>query len=366
MKWNWQQKDWPNFTYRTEKISDFEARFLQRSGMFFGAYKHITEDERKILIVDLISEEALKTSEIEGEMLSRDSIQSSLRRQFGLEDTLSNIPSAEQGIADMMVNLYETYSDTLTHQTLHDWHKMLTRSRRDLECIGQYRTHADPMQVVSGYLHKPTVHFEAPPSARMQDEMTRFIAWFNDASPSGKRPMPALARAAVTHLYFVCIHPYEDGNGRIARALTEKALAQSIGQPSLVALSKTIEASKKDYYQALEDNNKRIEITDWLIYFAETILAAQDNAEALLEFIIAKSKLFDRLRGLLNQRQEKALLRMFQEGPSGFKGGMSAEKYISTTGASRATATRDLQDLMKKGALKKTGRLKGTRYWLNI
>jgi Fic family protein len=210
------------------------------------------------------------------------------------------------------------------------------------------------------------VHFQAPPSDRIPDEMKQFITWFNDTVPGGKGPLPALTRAGIGHLYFESIHPFEDGNGRIGRALAEKSLSQSLGQPSLIALAYTIERKRKDYYAALERNNKDNEVTDWLTYFAETILEAQTNTLKRVDFYIAKAKFYERLREQLNGRQEKVIARMFREGIDGFKGGLSAENYIRITQASRATATRDLQDLVVKGALTKTGQLRHTRYHLNL
>ncbi|NTU56507.1 MAG: Fic family protein, partial [Anaerolineales bacterium] len=310
--------------------------------------------------------EALKTSEIEGEYLDRDSLQSSICRQFGLNTDNRKISPAEQGIAEVMVDLYRGFEAPLSHAMLFEWHKMLTNGRRDLKDIGRYRTHSEPMQIVSGAIYAPKVHFEAPPSSQMMLEMERFIAWFNDSAPKGKKLLPALLRAGIAHLYFVSIHPFEDGNGRIGRAIAEKALAQCLGQPTLIAIAYTIERNKKAYYEALERANRRNEITDWLIYFADMVITAQGYTQTWVEFLIKKAKLHDRLRDRLNPRQEKALDRMFREGPEGFTGGLSAEKYISITGASRATATRDLQDLVGKGALVRTGERKHTRYHLNL
>src|SRR5260370_37250412 len=196
--------------------------------------------------------------------------------------------------------------------------------------------------------------------------MKRFIVWFNDTVPGGKRPLSALTRAGIGHVYFESIHPFEDGNGRIGRALAEKSLAQNLGQPSLIALAYTIERKRKDYYAALARNNKDNEITDWPRYFAETVLEAQTNTLARVDFYMAKAKLYERLRGRLNERQEKVIARMFREGIDGFKGGLSAENYVGISKASRATATRDLQDLVEKGALSKTGELRYTRYHLNV
>lgn len=366
MTWNWQQSDWPNFTYDSGPLEPLEKEFLWQSGELVGAYKHIRQNDRETLKIELISNEAVKTSEIEGEILNRASVQSSLRQQFALGVERLGIKPAERGIAKMMVDLYHRFAMPLTERTLFDWHTMLLSADKSIVVIGDYRTHTDPMQVVSGADYKRIVHFEAPPSSRVPDEMRRFIAWFNDTAPGGKSPLSALTRAGVGHLYFESIHPFEDGNGRIGRALAEKSLAQNLGQPSLIALAYTIERKRKDYYAALERNNKDNEITDWLTYFAKTILEAQKNTLLRVDFYVAKAKFYERAQGRLNERQEKAIARMFREGIDGFKGGLSAENYISITGASRATATRDLQDLVEKGAFTKSGELRYTRYYLNL
>lgn len=266
----------------------------------------------------------------------------------------------------MMVDLYRSFADPLSDDVMFRWHRMLMGEDRSINAIGGYRTHADPMQVVSGADYKRKVHFEAPPSKQVPADMKAFIKWFNDSSPNGKHPLDPLTRAGIAHLYFVSIHPFEDGNGRIARALAEKALAQGIGQPTLIALAYTIQRKRKDYYAALERNNKNCEIDDWLAYFANTILEAQATTMRRAEFCLAKGKFYERMRGKLNERQDKAVARMFREGIDGFKGGMSADKYITITGASRATATRDLQDLVAQGAFTRTGERRHTRYHLNL
>jgi Fic family protein len=176
----------------------------------------------------------------------------------------------------------------------------------------------------------------------------------------------ALTRAAIAHLYFESIHPFEDGNGRIGRAIAEKSLAESMGQPTLTSLAATILIRRKQYYEKLEDANKRNEITNWLAWFAGVAIEAQHRTIASVEFLIDKTKLFDRLRGELNDRQTKALLRMFREGPEGFRGGLSAGKYGTITGASPATTTRDLSDLVSKGALTRDGELRHARYRLSV
>lgn len=364
--WNWQQQDWPEFRYESSKLNALESEFLRHSGIFTGAIKHVTDDDRQQLIIELIRDEALNTSEIEGEILNRDSLQSSIRRNFGLTSDNRKIPAAEQGIAQMMVELYRQFDTPLSHELLFHWHERLMNGRRDLKDVGRYRTDNSPMQVVSGPIHAPKVHFEAPPSKSIPAEMKRFVQWFIRTAPGGKSPLPILTRAGISHLYFVCIHPFEDGNGRIGRAVVEKAISEGLGQPTLVALSQTINRARKSYYAMLEASNKHNDITDWLVYFAQTVIDAQAQALSMVEFLIAKARFYDRLRGQLNERQEQVIARMMREGPDGFKGGLSAENYIRISGTSRATATRDLQDLIEKKALVRVGRLKSTRYHLYI
>lgn len=360
--WNWKCKEWPLFSYRKEALEEIEQQFFQKSGMILGAVKHINDDEKNELIIDIMSDEALKTSEIEGEYLNRDSIQASIRKNLGIDTDRRKVPPAEFGIAEMMVDLYRNYQAPLTHDILFEWHNMITNGRRDLHDIGCYRTHDDEMQIVSGHVGKQRVHFEAPPSNTMAQEMNVFLKWFND---SAKMAAP-LARAGMAHFHFINIHPFEDGNGRISRAISEKAIAQSIGHPALLSLSQTIQLKKKAYYATLEAHNTTCEITDWLIYFGQTVLVAQEHTLKMLDFLIEKAKFFDRYAHELNDRQLKVIRRMFEAGYEGFKGGLSAENYIKISETSSSTATRDLQHLTGKGIFLRTGERKGTRYWLNI
>ena len=172
MSWNWERPDWPNFAYDSKALEPSERQFLRPSGEFVGACKHIGADDQEALKIELISEEAVKTSEIEGEILNRDSVQSSLRAQLGLGVEGPNVKPAERGIPKMMLDLYRNYADPLTDKTMFEWHKMLLAGDKDIKLIGGYRTHADAM--VSGPIHKRAVHFVAPPSVRMPEEMIRF------------------------------------------------------------------------------------------------------------------------------------------------------------------------------------------------
>ena len=331
-----------------------------------GSAKHVGEQEHNQLLVELMSNEAVTTSKIEGEVLDRNSVQSSIQRQLGLASDKRPASPAEQGIAEVMVDLYRSFRAPLSQERLFAWHKMVVAGRRDLADIGKYRTSKEPMQIVSGVIGAPKVHFEAPASERVPFEMKRFIQWFNRTGPDAAEALPAITRAGIAHLYFESIHPFEDGNGRVGRAIAEKAAAQSVDQPILLALAATILANQKRYYEALKRANRRIVVTEWLTWFADVALQAQRHSIALVEFAIAKRKLLDRLRGKINSRQEKALLRMLQEGPEGFKGGLSAGNYMTITGASPATTTRDLADLVEKGALVRSGELKHARYALKL
>jgi Fic family protein len=366
MKWNWQQPDWPEFSWKQALLLKAEALFLLEAGEYAGTAKHLGAEDREQLTVEAMSTEAVTTSEIEGEILDRASVQSSIRRQLGLATDHRKIGVAEQGVSEMMVDLHHTCAEPLSRDMLFRWHRMLTTGRRDLKDVAIYRTHIEPMQVVSGAIHDPKVHFEAPPSASVPVEMSRFIDWFNRSAPGNAEPLPALTRAGIAHLYFICIHPFEDGNGRIGRAIAEKVLAQSLGHPTLTALAATILAKRNTYYAVLEANNKHQEITPWLKWFAATAIEAQRRSIALVDFLIDKTRLLDRLRDQINERQKKALLRMLREGPEGFEGGLSAGKYASITGASPATATRDLADLVAKHALVRSGEQRHTRYEIAI
>ena len=366
MTWNWQKPDWPHFSWDKTRLAKAEEQFLLESGVFVGTAKHLGAGDREQLTVERMSTEAVTTSEIEGEILDRASVQSSIRKQLGLAADKRRAGPAEQGIAEMMVDLYRRFAEPLSGERLFAWHQMLFHGRRDLKGIGRYRTDEEAMQVVSGSIHAPKVHFEAPPSRAMPREMKAFVNWFNRTAPDGGEPLPSLTRAGIAHLYFVSIHPFEDGNGRMARAIAEKALAHGLRQPTLIALAATILAKRKTYYEALEAANKDNEITAWLCWFAATAIEALGHSIARVEFLIDQTRLLDRLRGHLNDRQEKALLRMLREGPEGFQGGLSASNYASITGASPATTTRDLADMVAKGALIRVGEHRHARYHISI
>lgn len=364
--WNWQLKQWPEFSYDIRALQELETQFLKASSVAVGAFKHINSEEKDQILVDLLSDEALKTSAIEGEYLDRDSIQESIKENLGMSTRGRKVSPAEYGISEMMVHLYKTYDYPLSHKQLFEWHKILTNGRWDIQDIGRYRTHEDPIQVVSGRLDRPTVHYEAPPSATMEFEMQGYIEWFNRIHQPNNNDIGILARSGLAHFYFITVHPFEDGNARIGRAIAEKSIALSLQRPALISLSQTIEGAKKNYYGAIEDHNKSLELTDWLVYFGNTILSAQENTLNIIEFLISKARFFDRFADSLNERQKKVVKKIFDAGHEGFIGGLSADNYIRIALTSASTATRDLSDLVSKQIVLKTGNLKGSKYWLNL
>lgn len=361
MSWNWQLPDWPRFHWDASKLGRAEKLFTKETGVIVGASKHLSSNDQQSLIIELMSHEAIDTSEIEGEYLNRDSVQSSIRRALGLSADPVKSTAAEKGIAEMIVNMYQTMSEPLKESLLLNWHAMTMKGHPDLN-IGSYRIHKEAMQIVSGPDYARTVHFEAPPSEQIPQEMARFMQWYAET----KNKLSPITRAGIAHAWFESIHPFEDGNGRIGRAISEKILVEDTQHPSLIILAKTLLKRRKEYYSALATINKTLEITDWLLWFASAIIEAQQTTLSYIEFIIEKSKLMDRVRGQLNSRQEKVLLRLLREGPDGFIGGLSAAKYSSITQATPATITRDLQDLVSKGVLVRTGLRKSTRYHLAL
>ena len=366
MVWNWQQSEWPHFKWETEKLHSTERLFAEHAGLAIGAGRHMDPSDQEALTIEIMCLEALDTSAIEGDILDRESVQSSIRRQLGLSVAHRKSAPAEAGIAEMMVNLYQNLMKPLDHETLWSWHKMVTNGRRDLTTVGGYRCHPEPMQIISGTDYQTRIHFEAPPSDQVPLEMDRFLPWLHQTAPTGSNPLPPVTRAGIAHLWFESIHPFEDGNGRIGRAIIEKTLAQGLVTPTLTAVASTLLRRRKDYYTHLEKASQSLDVTSWLFWFASIVLEAQQRSLHWVTFILYKTKLLTRIQDNLNPRQHKVVLRLFAAGPEGFTGGLSAGNYMRMTGASSATTTRDLAELVDMGVLVKTGDRKATRYHLVV
>ena len=366
--YNWELPDWPDFSYHQPISEKLHAGFLFKSGHFFGFLKGFPKNNQTELILEVMVEEVIKTSEIEGEIISRHDVLSSIRKNLGIHKKQPLLVKDQQakGIARLMIAVRSSYAEPLTEVDLFAWHEMLMEGIRYVQA-GKWRTDSSRMQVVSGPVGKETVHFEAPPSDLVPGEMNQFIDWFNRTAPGQKDALKnPMTRAGIAHLYFESIHPFEDGNGRIRRALAEKVWHQGLGEPTLISLSGTIEKNKNAYYEALKKGQRSNEITNWLDYFAETVIQAQQAAERLIQFTLKKMKFFDAYRTKLNDRQIKALNLVLEEGPDGFVGGMSAKKYMAITNASKPTATRDLQELRDLGVFIPSGGGRSVSYGLEL
>jgi Fic family protein len=366
MIYNWQKPDWPQFTFSLENVEELLFTYMLEVGTINGYLAGLDEIDQLDALIRTMVAEALKSSEIEGEYLDREDVKSSVRNNLGLNNPKETVKDKRsKGMSSLLADVRSTYKAPLNEAKLLEWHRFLMLGVTD-PSVGRWRTHTEPMQVISGALGKQRVHFEAPPSAQVPKEMHRFIAWFNATAPDQpngiKKP---IIRAALAHLYFESIHPFEDGNGRIGRCISEKALSQDMDRPVMISLSRTIEADKKRYYSSLEKAQKSNEITPWIQFFVDVVVAAQEEAKEEIAFTLQKTRFFDQYRSVLNARQLRVVQRMLAEGPKGFEGGMNARKYMGITKTSKATATRDLKDMVRKNVCVVIGGGRSTRYTLN-
>lgn len=359
--YNWQNKNWPDFLYQLDKDTESKLyQYAQESSRLTALASDLLTDE---ILLELMVIEAQKTSEIEGELIALEDIRSSLKKQLGIpsENIFCSDQRAER-ISLMLVNIRKTFQEKLTETQLQKWHGNLMDDLPS-HLVGCYRTLSEPMQIVSGPIGREKVFFEAPPSDRVPFEMKRFVDWFNESEH-----LPGLIRAAIGHLYFESIHPFIDGNGRIGRALVEKILSQDLGYPVLFSLSNTFMENRKQYYHKLHLNSQlSLDISSWMRFFIDMVYQSQMNAKNQILFVIHKKLFWQKYDHLLNARQKIIIQRMMKEGTNGFLGGMSAKKYMTITGCSKATATRDLTDLVNKNCfIKINAQGPNTRYDLNL
>ena len=367
MKHIWQREQWLNVRYNVAGVQDQILRFTEKSGRADGLLSALPKSLQTEAIVDMMVAEAVKSSEIEGEMLRRPDVMSSIKNNLGLNVHPKRIGDRRaEGIAELMVGVRNDYAHPLSRTMLFEWHTMLMKGSPHIKA-GAWRMHSEPMLIVSGTIGDEQIHYEAPPSKQVPREMKHFVEWFNRTVPGAKEEICfSPVRSAVAHLLFESIHPFEDGNGRIGRALSEKALAQGLGRPVLFSLSRSIDADRAGYYAALKQAQHSDDMTDWLEWFVDMLLRAQTQAERDIEFALKKAKLFDRIESQLNDRQLKAVRRMLKDGPCGFEGGMTAKKYMAITKATKPTATRDLQSLVTKAVLIPVGGGRSRHYLITI
>ena len=367
-KWIWQANNWTNFTWEDEIILPKTRKIHQKIGILLGQSQHDLAKEQFTL--DTLLANLVASSAIENETLNVYSLRSSLARRLGVS-LEQPYPSSDrsEGLANIMLDALNNVKQALTVERLMQWHQWLFNdpdwTMQRLR-IGQLRG-SEPMQVVSGRLDYPTVHFEAPPREGLENLLSSFINWFNDSLTDSL--LDPLLRASITHLWFITLHPFDDGNGRITRALTDLALAQMDEQSiRLYAISPSILNKRKSYYEILEQTQKsNSDITNWLIWFLDTLNDSLDTTLKQIQRTLLKSQFWQRFSNLdLHEGQRKVLNRLLDGGDNGFEHGISASQYQKVAKVSKATATRHLTDLLEKECIiKLDGGGRNTRYQIN-
>lgn len=363
--YSWQHKDWPNFTFDSQVIEEFIPPFSEMAGKMAGVLEGLKIKEQQEALIRFMISEAITTSEIEGEMLSRQDVMSSIKNNLGINLKPEPVRDKKaKAVSELLINVRNSYDEKLSEGLIKSWHELLFHGVKGIT-IGKWRTGEEPMQVVSGTIGKEIVHFEAPPSVAVPSEMKQFVKWYNSYKVNGDFTH-AVLKTAIAHLYFETIHPFEDGNGRIGRAIAEKCLAESLNRTVLMSLSSVISKNRAQYYNALKKAQHTLAINEWLIYFAKTLLLAQKEAVETVSFTLKKSRFFEEVKSQLNDRELKVIKKLLDAGVEGFEGGMTAKKYMSITRASKATATRDLQHLVEIEVLIPSGGGRSVSYTLNL
>ena len=343
--------DWPNLRWSDEQLAQRLAAVRHRQGRLIGHMEALGFPLRAEAMLHALTEDVLKSSEIEGEVLDREQVRSSIARRLGMD--IGGLVEADrnvEGVVEMMLDATQNYAQPLTAERLFGWHAALFptgRSGMSRITVGAWRTaESGPMQVVSGPIGRERVHYEAPASERLDAEMASFLEWFETATPD-----PVL-KAGIAHLWFVTIHPFDDGNGRIARAIADLALARAEGNAQrFYSMSAQIRVERKAYYDMLESTQKGdLDITPWLLWFIGCLGRAFDGAETILASVMRKARFWESVAGQpLNERQRKVINRLLD----GFEGKLTNAKWAAITKASSDTALRDINDLVQRGILVK-------------
>jgi Fic family protein len=346
------RKDWPGFRWKQEKLAASLSDVRHRQGRLIGRMETLGFPLREEAALQTLTEEVLKSSEIEGEVLDREQVRSSIARRLGMD--IGGLTPADrnvEGVVEMMLDATQRYAEPLTEERLFGWHAAMFptgRSGMTKITVGGWRTDkTGPMQVVSGPMGKEQVHYEAPGAGRLKREMKRFLDWFNKNDG-----MDLVLKAGVAHLWFVTTHPFDDGNGRIARGLADMLLARSEQSAQrFYSMSAQIRQERKAYYEILERTQKGdLEITSWLEWFLDCLNRAFDRSETTLAAVLRKARFWDRLADTpLNARQKKILNQLL----NGFEGKLTTVKWAKLAKCSHDTALRDIEDLMHKGILLK-------------
>jgi Fic family protein len=352
-QWIWNSPAWPHLTYSLDRLLEPLQRARLDHGRLLGKAEALSTGDLTSVQRDVWSGEAMATAAIEGEELPVASVRSSVARRLGMTaDFVASVPRNVEGLLDVMESAAADWDSSLTEERLCRWQAALFpaggSALRQIE-VGRYRSHEDPMQIVSGPLSKEHVHYVAPPSAAVRAEMQLFLDWFN--RPQG---VDGILRAGLAHVWFESIHPFEDGNGRIGRAIIDLALAQDARKPTrLHGVSSELRRRQNEYYDALNQAQRgNGDVTAWLEWFVSALSESCKRTALLIDEALIRARFWSDHRNVsLNERQRKALNRMLEAGPGRFEGGLTQRKYVGITGTSTATAWRDLEDLLKKGLL---------------
>ena len=361
--WIWQYPEWPNFVVDASGFSERVETFFRTAERLAGQVDALSDANQTDASVDLMLSEVLASYAIEGETLDRDSVRSSLLAHFGrVVSGGGHDNDKAAAAADLIVDVRQNWHRRLSHEVLGRWQSLVVVDQiTSLMMRGAYRNYPEPMRIISGgSAGRPgRIHYEAPPSADVPAEMERFLDWYND----GDTDLPGPIRAAVAHVWFEKIHPFDDGNGRVGRAISDHALSQALGRPTLACLATAINEDRNGYYDALETVGRgQFDLSGFADYFTRAVNRAQEIAVAEVAFVLGKARFYDRYGQRLNERQRKVTARIFREGRNGFSGGLSRKNYVSITRCSPATASRDLVDLLNMGALVSHGQGRSTRY----
>ena len=370
--WIWQQPDWPDFNWQAERLAPLLRECVQTQGRLLGMAGSVGDSMSAQSELDALLQNIVTSSAIEGEQLNVGSVRSSLARRLGLEWVdRDSVSQRSEGLAQLMLDATHGFDEPLTLARLLEWHTWLFPAEEAMSSarpilVGTLRGD-EPMQVVSGRLDRPTVHFEAPPRQGLEQQIERFLSWFE--ASRDQISLDPLLRAGIAHFWFVTLHPFDDGNGRLARTITDLALAQGEAQAiRFYAMSASILEDRAGYYRILESSQKAtLDITEWLTWFLQTLLRSLQQAITRIDSVLGKTRFWQTHRESdLSAEQIKVLNRLLDGGERGFEQGLSAGQYQAVAKVSKATATRHLAELLDKGCLQRLpGGGRSTRYKIN-
>lgn len=367
--YHWESKYWPNFTFDVSLVAKSIGEYSKKAYGIEGALSQLPSSDHDAAFMHLLVEEAISTSAIEGEKLNREEVRSSIAKFLGLQapEHGGHFPK-EKGIAAMLIDVRKSIKTAMSKELLCHWHLLLLHGSEDYYIQpmikGDYRNSS--IEIIREDLYgEIEIIYKAPGANRdeVQSQMDSFIQWYNSTDYAGP------IKSAIAHLWFVAIHPFQDGNGRIGRAIAEHALFQDFTRPPLFSMSTVINANRADYYQQLRNTNSTLQIDEWVVWFVELVRIAQVKSLESVEFVLKKTKFWAAYGDVkLNGRQQKVMQKIFSVGADGFvRDGMTNEKYRAITGAPIATATRDLKSLVDHGLLYASGEGKrGLRYFVNF